>query len=451
MYYSLRYYIILPKEQSSIFKRIEFVLKRIINNMYIISFIKKGSTIVFGLIAVAFLSRAMGPTIKGEYDTYMNIVNILNVILFMGISSIYPNYVRRKEAWTESTFIFFSVIQFFCYVLCSGILYFTLHISIYSVVGLCIACSVLSIQLNGISLVETYLWNALANIASGFVNATLALVIFFTSVKNVELIMLAFCVKELVLCILVLCFLKSHIKAKEVKWSRMWEMMKRGFVPMLTNLLIMINYRIDVIFLNVYNVKYYQIGLYTAGLGLAEYAWIIPDIFKDVLINKTAKEDDLDSVKFCLRISSTFMIIIYLGILLFGKYAILLLYGKSYLNALQVTNIVFFGIYGMVYCKLLGTLYLAQGRWNFYCLTLLGAVIINVIANNIFIPLFGINGAAFTTIVAYSFAGMVFLHNFKRQYKFSLKELVLINTLDIKNIKSLLVKKSVKKGGRGKL
>ena len=414
------------------------MLAKFAKNQYFVSMLKKANTIIFGLIATGFFARVMAPSIKGQYHTYMNIINILNVLLNLGVSTIYPNYKRKKENWTETTFIFFSVIQFFFHCIVVAFLGFFFKNTTYRIIGFCLAISVLAIQLNNISLVENYLLNAIANSLSVFVNAILAVLLYFNDINDIDVVLGCYCVKELTVSIVALMCLRNQFKLEAIKWMMIPQILKTGIIPMLTNLLVMVNYRIDVIFLNVYNINFHQIGLYTAGLGIAEYAWIIPDIFKDVLINKTSRKDDHESVKFCLRLASTFLIFTYVFLLLFGRLAIGILYGRDYLDAYGVTNIVFIGVYGMVYCKLLGTVYLAQGKWNFYFYTLLGAVVLNAITNNIFIPIMGIYGAAITTIVSYSFAGVIFFISYKKGNKFQYSDLIFINKGDISLIKNYL-------------
>lgn len=420
------------------------MLAKFAKNQYLVSMLKKANTIIFGLIATAFFSRVMGPSVKGQYDTYMNIINILNVLLNLGVSTIYPNYKRKKEKWTETTFIFFSIVQFFLYSIIAVLISFLFDNVTYGIIGFCLSISVLTIQLNNISLVEDYLLNAIANSCSVFINAILAILLYFNGINNIEIIFGCYCVKELSVSLIALICLRKHFRVEAIKWKMIPRVLRTGIIPMLTNLLVMVNYRIDVIFLNIYDINFHQIGLYTAGLGIAEYAWIIPDIFKDVLINKTSRKDDHESVKFCLRAASTFLLITYVALLLFGRIAIGVLYGKNYLDAYKVTNIVFVGVYGMIYCKLLGTIYLAQGKWNFYFYTLLGAVALNVITNNIFIPIMGIYGAAITTIVSYSFAGVIFLISYKRRNKFKYTDLIFINRKDIALIRSFLARNKTK-------
>ncbi len=111
---------------------------------------------------------------------------------------------------------------------------------------------------------------------------------------------------------------------------------------MYTTLLISINYKVDVILLKFLNINLIEIGLYTVGVSLAEYGWLIPDIFKDVMINKTAKKDDIDNMTFSLRISSTMMILVFAFIIVGGKHMLMILFGSAFIGAYSVTVIIFY-------------------------------------------------------------------------------------------------------------
>ena len=422
------------------------MFSKLLANQYFVSLLKKSSTIVFGIISVAFLSRAMGPEIKGEYDTFINIVCILNVALNFGISTIYPNYVRKREDWTLSTFMGFSLIQLLLYLAVAIVCFAIVGDTTILLVLLCLALSIFTIQMNNISLVESYRLNAVANILSAVFNAFLAGALFACQVTDIDAFLALYCVKEMIVGFIAIVGLRRSFSGRMVSFRQMPRMLMVGFIPMLTNLLVMVNYRIDVIFLNYFDVQFGQIGLYTAGLALAEYAWIIPDIFKDVLINKTARNDDIRSVTFCVRAATTFMLLSYAVLIVGGKVLIELLYGSAFSGAYGVTVVVFAGVFSMIYCKLLGTLYIAQGRWNFYCAVLAIGVALNVCANCLFIPHFGIYGAAATTVISYSVIGLLFLITFKRAYSLKLSELVLLNGPDVKRLREVASSLKTRKG-----
>ena len=194
------------------------------------------------------------------------------------------------------------------------------------------------------------------------------------------------------------------------------------------------------------NIDSYLIGLYSVGVSIAEYAWIVPDIFKEVIINKTARNDSIEDVKFSLRVSSTFLIIVFLIVLFLGKLILQILFGTEYVDAYYVTVIIFTGIYAMTYCKIIGTLFIAKGKQKFYCNTLLAGTIANVIINYLVIPKWNIYGAAIATVISYTIVGGVFIFEFKRLYNNKLRDILCMRKEDfsiiIKRIKSLLNKKT---------
>ena len=209
---------------------------------------------------------------------------------------------------------------------------------------------------------------------------------------------------------------------------------------MLSGLLIIANYKIDIIMLNYMNVSYYEIGLYATGLALAEYIWLIPEIFKDVIQKRSATENAVESINFSTRISTTIIIIIFIGILLFGKPAIGILFGRDYIDAFEVTIILFIGVYSMIYYKIIGTLFIADSKSKQYFLILLAGSVINIIVNLGLIPKLKIIGAATASVISYSLIGILFLMLYKKYYNVKIKDVLFIKKHDIEKIKSFIKK-----------
>ncbi len=404
------------------------------NNIYMLSLLKKSNTILFGLIATIFLNRALGSTLRGEYAYIYNIISTLVVILHLGISSIFPNYYRKKREWTTSTFVAMFIMQFIFYMLTGVITSIVLKSNDVLIWSMAVAFGVLSNQMQNICIVTNYKASVIANIAGVILNAILLFIVFVFYPKNLDYAFMSLIIKEFIIIIISILAIRKDVSLKQVNFSECFGIIRTGIVIMLTNLLIILNYRVDVIMLKYLHIDYYDIGLYSVGISLAEYAWIIPDIFKEVIINKTASKDNLESVSFCIRMSSTASIIVYIVILFFSKGLIVLLFGLEYEQAYSVTNIIFLGIYSMIYCKLLGALFLAQGKWFFYFFVLLGSAIINIAVNIFLIPIMGINGAAVTSVVSYTFAGGWFLISYKKNYSLSYWDLLFIQKNDINKL-----------------
>jgi Na+-driven multidrug efflux pump len=74
-------------------------------------------------------------------------------------------------------------------------------------------------------------------------------------------------------------------------------------------------------------------------------------------------------------------------------------------------------------------------------LILLLTVGANVIANALLIPPFGINGAAFASVVSYTLCGMIFLFIFRRDNSLSLSRILVVNRSDVERVGHFLRRK----------
>ena len=412
-------------------------------SLYLLSIIKKVNTVFFGLIATFLLHRIFNPAIKGEYEYINNIIVMLTAVLNMGVSLVLPNYVRKNYKWTLSTFYVLCLVQFIILTVISislGIIFSSISIAVY---GVAVACGVFSLQMLNNTMVYNFKITALANIIGVIINAVMLAVLLLGHIHSIVAVIIVNIIKELFCAFICLGGMIKQIKISDVHFREWPKIILTGIIPMATSLLVILNYKVDILELKWLGIADYDIGIYSVGLSIADYVLLFSDVFKDVLFNKTAESDNTQSVNFALRLCSTVMIVAYLCIVIFGKVIITILYGSNYLDAFAITVVVMFGTFSMMYFKLLGTLYVAQGKWWFYFFTLLGSVLINVGANIILIPLLGIYGAAVTSVLSYSFAGAFFVIKYLRTYKLSPKEVLLVNRDDCRKLINIIKKRSV--------
>ena len=415
--------------------------KRLLNNEYCLAFIKKGANIVLGFLTLIFLNRYLGTTLKGEYTYILNYTSIISIIFQLGISTVYAKFKRKNIDDCYYIFITLSIIQFLLYIIVSIIILMLNGFD--KTLSLIICVSVISIfttQVRYINLIEHYKYNSYAVIIMSLINFLAMILVYFLFSPNVVLAFIVLIIKDLAIISLFLPKInfKKLFKKRYVRYY--WPILVAGFVPMLANLLIILNYKIDIIMLEGMNVDFSSIGLYSVGLSLAEYIWLIPEIFKDVMQKKTSQNNSISSINFSLRISSTIVVIIYLFLVLLGKPVISILFGNEYTGAYLVTVILFIGVYSMIYYKIIGTLFIADNKSNQYFIILLIGTILNVGANYYLIPKFGIIGAASASVVSYSIIGILFLIMYMKYYNVKLKNIVIINKNDIRLIKNFLKK-----------
>lgn len=415
-------------------------MKKIGNNDYIMTALKKIIMIFCGLINLIILNRYLGPILRGEYNYILNTVNIIITALNLGITFSYA-YYKRKDIEKKDIlnhFVALILFQLIINTLILAIIVNVLNEKLFQLMFMLIPISVFRMQLNYISMVENLKKQNITSIYINVINTVLLFVIYIFFPSKLLYAIYVYLLKEIISSFLFYKILNIKLKRENINFKIWLKILKFGIVPTFTALMIAFNYKLDVIIIKSLGIDFYWIGLYTTGVSLAEYAWIIPDIFKEVMINKTAKEDSIESLNCSLRITSTILIIIYLIILLFGKKIIILLFGEDYSSAYSVTRIIFLGIFSMTYCKILGTLYIAKGQWKLYSFTLSGSVLLNILLNYILIPKLHIVGAAIATVLSYTLAGVVFLIDFKIKYRLKYKSFLFLNKNDLYKIKMIM-------------
>ena len=211
-----------------------------------------------------------------------------------------------------------------------------------------------------------------------------------------------------------------------------------GFISMITLLLTTLNYNIDIIILRNLSSSS-SLGLYSIGISLANMLWVIPDAFKDVLMNKTSKEDSIGDIIFSLKSNILISLIITLGFILLGKLFITIVYGPEFLDSYITTIILFFGSISMIFHKIISPLLYSKGYQKKLCIIFLSAVFLNIVMNYILIPKFDIIGAAVASVFSYLLAGISILLIFSKMYKLKIKEIIFINRKELLKIKKMII------------
>lgn len=402
------------------------------SNIFILSIFKKFNAVLFGFLATIFLHRLLTPELKGRYEYVNNIVVIMTSVLNLGISLVLPNYIRKNNDWTLSTFYVLSLCQFLIYTLISviiGVLCKSVSIFLY---GFAVACGVLSLQMLNSTIIYNFTVTVVANVLGVFTNAAILAAALILGKRNITVVFIALIAKELICSLICYASVFKQIKIELVKFTEWWHIVLIGFIPMLTSLLSIVNYRMDILEMRWLGVSDYDIGIYSVGLSLSEYSLLFADIFRDVLLNKTALNDDFDAINFSLKICLLLMLIFYIAMIFLGRGIIKLIYGSDYVGAYEVVLVILLGTFSMMYFKLLSPIFIAHGKWGFYFFSLLGGVVINIVSNLIFIPLIGIYGAAITSFLSYMFTGLMFIIKYIRSFSLKLTSLFVFNKNDYK-------------------
>lgn len=412
------------------------------NNAFFLTFVKKGFVVLNGIISLMLVARYFGPAMRGEYMFIVNVVIVGTTILNLGISLIYPHF-RKQDKRAKNLFVSYSFLQFFLYLIISILIMIITKNVVLSITAMLISVNVLNLQVTQINLVENLKQQAMIIIVSSLVNTALITLAFFLTSENLYLILIIFGLKSYVSMVFSLVSLWDKdfkFTIVPVKYKKMTAL---AFLPLLTSFLIAINYQADIIILKMMSVDFYHIGLYSTGVALAEYSWMIPDIFKEVMFHHNARKDDVKRMTFSIRLGFTAVVLVAIMVIMFGKPILGFLFGADFVAAYPIVVLMFLAVPFMVYTKIIGTLFSANGGWRFYFTTLLISVLLNIGLNVALIPSFHIYGSAFASVISYAFCGMTMLFWFKRKYKVPFRDVLFVKWEDVRKLMPFLFRKKV--------
>ena len=260
---------------------------------------------------------------------------------------------------------------------------------------------------------------------------TIAYILFRKSLKAILIVTF---IEDIIIVVGTFITFKFKIKYKNlVKELNLKKLIKYGMLCMIMHSLMTLNYNLDILFLkNIVDV--YSVGLYSVGVSLANMLWLIPDALKDVLVNKTSRNDSINEIVKVTKYSLYFSLFIILGVIVFGKLFIQILYGYEFINSYWCTIILFVGCFSMVIYKLLHPLYIANGQQAYVVKVLAISVVTNIILNVLLIPRFSIYGASISSVFSYSVCSILFLVDFCKKYNKRIVDFIILKKGEIKRL-----------------
>ncbi len=188
-----------------------------------------------------------------------------------------------------------------------------------------------------------------------------------------------------------------------------------GVQAHLASILGFLNYRVDMFLVNAF-LGPVAVGLYAVGVGLVEKLWMISHAAATVLYPRVAAETEEQRRKEFTPLVSravlwiTMIVAIVLAFL--SRWILLLLYGRDFLPAVSALQALLIGIIALSAGRMLANDIAGRGRPGLNIYPGIAAVATNVALNLLWIPHYGILGAAWASTVSYtvSFLGSLFFY-----------------------------------------
>jgi len=408
---------------------------------------KKIGTIVFGLISATLVARYLGPNGRGDYAVIVGFSSILFSILNFGVSNYYAR--ERRDIGSSIAysyglyFLLIFVIIFSC-----GLLW---NLSsdgnnLYAMGTILASFSLLRMQTQSVLLVEDLRGATRAAILGAASESSFILICYLFFDKYVVLAVCALVTKELIIFVASWRRLRLYPGERRKIWPIGANLVggrnvKEIAFAFVLSALITINYKIDAVIMSALDIPAYKIGIYAVGVAIAEYLWILSDIFKDVQVSRTARGSDSQGVVRSVRMAIVLTLAAYLSFIAVGWVVVPFVFGPEFLESYLVTLWMLGATIFMVPCKIIGVYYISIGRFEPYVKTMVAAVFVNVTLNFILIPFLGIYGAVVASIVSYFLAGMCIMVDFGKMSSIKLGEIMVLRKEDVDRIHSSIVRR----------
>ena len=419
------------------------LIKNLVNQEYLFSVFSKLTGVALAMVYSVIYNRYLGASLKGEAAIISNYISLISSFTCLGMYQAYPYYKKREKGDAFYSFIN-NMTSLYLLMLAAGV-FLVLIIPI----GLNLKFAILLVPFHSyirhINYVVTVEAPKRRNIGYILINFTdIFVVVFFYVFTNASYSYLIVILFAQILINLFISYKELHVVYQYLKFdlSKVIKYAKYGIIPMFTLMLMTLNYRIDILMLeHIGNITKAEIGVYSVGVALAEKIWLIPDAIRDILLSRLSRGTDNSEVAKVIRISLALSISMLIIFVLCGQWVINFLYGAEYAGSYQVLVIMLIGVIGMIFYKMVYSYNVVYGRKVINMVFLGLAAVLNIILNYLWIPVYGINGAGWASVISYTICGICFLIYFCYVEKIQVMKVIFIQKDDIKLIKNVLNRK----------
>lgn len=413
----------------------------LITNEYAFSVITKISGVLLGLIYTVVFSRYFEAELRGVSTVIYAYSEFFMLIACFGTYQGYPYYKKQGKKNIYEEYVNIVTGMLLLYLAISVILILLLwgYFEICTVIAL-IPFSFATKEFNYVVMIENPSSMNRAVLLLGVVENVLVLLFSLVFKRRLTILILFMVCREIIYFFVTASRLKIKLCKIRPTLKGIVPYLRFGIIPMVTVIMMELNYKADVAMLDYFKVKHVDIGVYGLGVTLVSKVWLIPDALKDILTSKLAKGKQEDEVCKVLRISFFVILLFILALIILGKPFISLLYGTSFEGAYNIIVIMLVGVVGMVFYKLIYPYNVINGYQKVNLFILGCAALINVIFNAIMIPISGCQGAALASSVSYFICGLLYVLYFSKKACIPIKEMIVLKRNDIEKIKGLLNK-----------
>lgn len=421
--------------------------------------LRQVSSVVIGLGLSIFLARTLGPEGNGIYTLAILLPTLLTNFLNLGIAPANVYFISRGDISVRNAFQ--TNLWIGCLLALLGIIAGTLTILLFSnALFPGVPSSILWIALLTfpVNLIQSFLVSLLQGIQD-FKRFNGLLI--FVPIANILFIIIAiwgfnldilgaligYALAQGFGLYLTIYTLRPYLSQNNVsvplyKYAK--KSINYGWKAHLSNILAFINYRLDIFLVNLF-LNPIATGIYVIAVQIAERLWIVSSAVSTVILPRLSELHNNENSRRSLTplIARWVLLITFISALIIAftsKFFIRILFGEAYLEASTALLLLLPGIICGSFSRIFANDLAARGRPELNMYTALIIVAINIIANIILIPRFGINGAAVATTLSYASNTITKLYLYSKISQNTWWKSLLMNQDDLILIKGILKK-----------
>lgn len=408
--------------------------KKITNNAYSFSVLTRVLSVLIGFVYTVVYTRYLGKELRGTASVINNYVELATLFLCLGMHQAYPYFKKKTGVGPYHEYINNILAAFLGY---AGIaaafaaFFWFRHAASACVVAVLIPASIAAKELNYAVMIENPKVRNATQIGLEIFDILFLAALFLLTKANYFYCILFLLVRGAASLILAIQNLHVPLKTMRPTFHGIGKYVAYGFVPMLTLILMEINYKVDILMLEWMGITKADIGIYSLGVMLGQKLWLISDALRDILTSKLAGGRTKEEVCRITRLSLWVTFAFVVGMAALGRPLIRFFYGAEFSGAYTVFLNISLGVLGMVFYKMIYAFNVVNGHKNVNFALLFTAAVINVALNFFFIRRWSINGAAIASTVSYTVCGLSFLIYFVCKTKTPPRDLLLIKKQDV--------------------
>jgi O-antigen/teichoic acid export membrane protein len=184
-----------------------------------------------------------------------------------------------------------------------------------------------------------------------------------------------------------------------------------------------------------------QTGVYSVTSGLAETLWYIPNALGTVMFSR-AVDPNADAGRIAAVLTrTTIAVALFTAIPAYalGPRLVRIVYGSAFTDAGVALRLILPGIVAYSVVAVLSRYIVGRGRPGIGTLVLVTGLVLNVAANLILVPRYGINGAAASSSISYGLTAVLTLAVFRRLSGRGIAETLIIRASDLRALWAMLM------------